>query len=81
MRTYTNNLIAEHGILVGMGYAAGNGHKATTAKGENTLVKHVKNVALFLAAPFIGLAYIVAFPFVGLSVIAHSCVRLALGTK
>ena len=30
----------------------------------------LKNVALFLAAPFIGLAYIVALPIVGLAVMA-----------
>jgi CheY-like chemotaxis protein len=30
----------------------------------------LKNVALFLAAPFIGLAYIVAMPFVGLGMLA-----------
>jgi DNA-binding NtrC family response regulator len=30
----------------------------------------VKNIALFLAAPFIGLAYIVAMPFVGLGMLA-----------
>ena len=31
---------------------------------------HLKNVALFFAAPFIGLAYILAFPFVGLGLLA-----------
>ncbi|MDD5176881.1 MAG: response regulator [Sterolibacterium sp.] len=30
----------------------------------------VKNIALFLAAPFIGLAYIVAMPFVGIGMLA-----------
>ena len=30
----------------------------------------IKNVALFFAAPFIGLAYILAFPFVGLGMLA-----------
>ena len=30
----------------------------------------VKNVALFFAAPFIGLAYFIAFPFIGLGVLA-----------
>jgi len=29
----------------------------------------VKNIALFFAAPFIGLAYLIAFPFVGLGVL------------
>jgi CheY-like chemotaxis protein len=40
-----------------------------------------RNVALFFAAPFIGLAYIVAFPFVGSYMIARSAMRLALGKK
>lgn len=30
----------------------------------------LKNVALFFAAPFVGLAYIIAFPFVGLGMLA-----------
>lgn len=40
-----------------------------------------RNVALFFAAPFIGLAYILAFPFVGVYMIARCGVRLALGAK
>jgi CheY-like chemotaxis protein len=31
----------------------------------------LKNIALFFAAPFIGLAYIVAFPFVGIGALAY----------
>jgi hypothetical protein len=31
----------------------------------------VKNVLLFLAAPFVGLAYLMAFPFVGLGMLAY----------
>ena len=37
----------------------------------------LKNIALFLAAPFIGLAYIVALPFVGLAVLAMLAGRTA----
>lgn len=37
----------------------------------------LKNIALFLAAPFIGLAYIVALPFVGLGVFAVLAARAA----
>jgi len=40
-----------------------------------------RNVALFFAAPFIGLAYIIAFPFVGFFLIARYGMRLALGKK
>jgi CheY-like chemotaxis protein len=35
----------------------------------------LKNIALFFAAPFIGLAYIIALPFVGLGVFAVLAVR------
>ena len=37
----------------------------------------VKNIALFFAAPFIGLAYIVALPFVGLGLLAVIAARAA----
>ena len=36
----------------------------------NRAVRIIKNVALFLAAPFVGLAYILAFPVVGLAMLA-----------
>lgn len=35
-----------------------------------TVATFVKNVALFIAAPFIGLAYMIAMPFIGLGVLA-----------
>ena len=38
----------------------------------------VKNVALFAAAPFIGLAYAAAFPFVAVGLIAWYGARAAL---
>ena len=38
----------------------------------------VKNVALFAAAPFIGLAYAAAFPFVALGLIGWYGARAAL---
>ncbi|MGO9008172.1 MAG: hypothetical protein ACLQIQ_07305 [Beijerinckiaceae bacterium] len=37
----------------------------------------LKNIALFVAAPFIGLAYIVALPFVGLGLAAVMAARAA----
>ncbi len=40
--------------------------------------KVVKNVALFAAAPFIGLAYAAAFPFVALGLIGWYGARAAL---
>jgi len=36
-----------------------------------------KNILLFFAAPFLGLAYIIALPFVGLAVVAVLLARLA----
>jgi hypothetical protein len=73
MRTYTKNLIAETGMFVGMGCTAAN-----TAKGEETLVKNVKNVALFFAAPFIGLAYLLAFPVVGFALLVWVAGKAAM---
>jgi CheY-like chemotaxis protein len=42
-----------------------------------TAASTLKNIALFLAAPFIGLAYIVALPFVGLGLVAFMAARAA----
>lgn len=50
----------------------------TTAAAPESIAR---NLALFFAAPFIGLAYIIAFPFVGAYMIARCGVRLALGSK
>jgi len=53
--------------------AAAAAAEASTAKNESRL----KNIALFLAAPFIGLAYILAFPFVGMGMLAVLAVKAA----
>ena len=82
MSTYANNLIAENGTMAGMGFghiAARNGRKiATGVKSESNLVKHARNVALFLVAPFIGLAYLLAFPVVGLALLAWTAGKAAM---
>ncbi|MBE0619269.1 MAG: response regulator [Burkholderiales bacterium] len=39
------------------------------------IARVVKNVALFLAAPFIGLAYLLAFPIVGLGMLAWTAMQ------
>ena len=71
MRSYTKYLTAEHGLMVGLGFAPVHyGYAATTPKHEARIGKRIRNVALFFAAPFIGLAYLLAFPFVGLAMIA-----------
>jgi CheY-like chemotaxis protein len=43
--------------------------------GAQNVARVVKNVALFLAAPFIGLAYILAFPIVGLGMLAWMAIQ------
>ena len=55
---------------------------AETAAAEAAgIATALKNVALFLAAPFIGLAYIIALPFVGLAVLAVLAARAAAKTE
>jgi hypothetical protein len=59
--------------------ATGNGYKAAAgANREAHLVKHLKNVALFFAAPFIGLAYLIAFPVVGFALLAWIAGKAAM---
>ena len=41
----------------------------------NKTMRFIKNVALFLAAPFVGLAYILAFPIVGLGMLAWMAIQ------
>lgn len=41
----------------------------------NPALRFIKNVALFLAAPFVGLAYILAFPIVGLGMLAWTAMQ------
>ena len=45
--------------------------QAATAAAATTL----KNIALFLAAPFIGLVYAVTLPFVGIALIARAAYK------
>jgi hypothetical protein len=59
MTTLTNNMVLENGLVLGL-----------NANREPTLAGKAWNIALFLAAPFIGLAYLLAFPVVGLGMIA-----------
>jgi CheY-like chemotaxis protein len=41
----------------------------------NNTVRFIKNIALFFAAPFVGLAYILAFPIVGLGMLAWTAIQ------
>jgi CheY-like chemotaxis protein len=44
--------------------------EAAEAAAPATAATFIKNVALFLAAPFVGLAYLIAFPFIGVGMLA-----------
>ena len=72
----TASIIEE--VAARMGRIAGATPVPVTAAAPESIAR---NVALFFAAPFIGLAYILAFPFVGCYAIARYGVRLAYGKK
>src|SRR5665811_2082138 len=58
-------------------YVVTNNAPAEAAAAPETTGSVLKNIILFFAAPFIGLAYIVALPFVGLAVLAVLAGRAA----
>lgn len=62
MTTLTKNMV------IANGFAFADGFDWIVAGKE--ILKKLRNVALFFAAPFIGLAYFVAFPFIGVAMIA-----------
>ena len=45
------------------------------AAAANVAVSRAKNILLFFAAPFIGLAYIIAFPFIGVAAMVKIALR------
>ena len=71
MRATTYNTVAGYGMKAG----------AREARVAATFWTHAKNVALFAAAPFIGLAYIVLFPFVGLAMLAWMGAKAAMKNR
>jgi hypothetical protein len=57
------------------------GTKALVAAGALAYAgRLVKNVALFVAAPFIGLVYAVTFPFVGIALLLWTAVEALTAT-
>jgi CheY-like chemotaxis protein len=48
---------------------------AAEPSAPNRALRFIKDVALFLAAPFVGLAYILAFPIVGLGMLAWTAIQ------
>lgn len=84
MSTYTKNLMAENGLMAGMGFGPVFTRKAgmaASAKHGARLGKRVKNVALFFAAPFVGLAYLLAFPVVGFALLAWIAVKAIMSNS
>jgi len=61
-------------VAAAAGTAVPEAPEAAAPEGRESIAK---NIALFLAAPFIGLAYLIAFPFVGLGALAWMGVRAA----
>lgn len=55
-----------------MAEAAASLQPAVAERGSvpKNIARFIKNIALFFAAPFIGLAYLLAFPFVGIGMLA-----------
>ena len=47
----------------------------TAVAAAEVVVSRAKNILLFFAAPFIGLAYIIAFPFIGVAAVVRMALR------
>ena len=67
MSTCTYNLTSTNGLL-----------RNTNAA---VIGKHAKNVALFLIAPFIGLAYLLAFPVIGFGMLAWIAAKAVMKSE
>ena len=50
-------------------------HEVSGTAAAEVVVSRAKNILLFFAAPFIGLAYIIAFPFVGVAAVVRMLLR------
>ena len=61
--------------------APGKGYAAATGAKSQTNLNNAKNVTLFFAAPFIGLAYLLAFPVAGLAMIAWIACKAVMKSK
>ena len=48
---------------------------ATATVAAVEVASRAKNILLFFAAPFIGLAYIIAFPFIGVAAVVRIALR------
>jgi hypothetical protein len=80
MKALKNILTTKH-AFVAEGLAWTLPAEAAAAKKAAPAATHLKNVALFLAAPFIGLAYLMTFPLVGLCMFAWLAGKKLLANK
>lgn len=79
MRIYTNKLMAANGLMATTGCGPVNTGKGYTVTGSNARVgTHARNIALFFAAPFIGLAYLLALPVVGFALLGWVAVKAVM---
>ena len=60
------------GALLWMGLREAVRRREAIARTAHKAARHAGNVALFFAAPFIGLAYALAFPFLGIALLIRS---------
>ncbi len=67
MSTSTYNLTSNIGLIPSVNAGA--------------IAKYAKNVGLFLASPFIGLAYLIALPFVGMGMLAWVAAKAVMKSK
>jgi hypothetical protein len=84
MSNLKNILVAKHAFVAESLAWTGpmiNAGKAPATNKEGEAGSHLKNIALFLAAPFVGLAYILTFPLVGLGIIAWLAGKKLLANK
>lgn len=71
MKALKNILTTKHAFVAeGYAYALPAENAVAVANKEVAAGTHLKNIALFFAAPFVGLAYLLAFPLVGLGMLA-----------
>jgi hypothetical protein len=79
MRALKTFLVTKHGFVAeGFAWAPA---EAAVAKKEVAVTTHLKDVALFLAAPFVGLAYVITFPLIGFGMIAWILGKKLLANK
>ena len=90
MRTLKNFLITKHAFVAeglartlpgAVGTIITAPRDTAVVKTETTAGTHLKNIALFFAAPFVGLAYIMAFPLIGLCMLVWLAGKALLANK